>query len=148
MPRVFALLPDKTQETYKKLFQIIKTLLGIEFQPESISTDFEKGNINCIHELYPDADIFCCLFHFCQAHYRKLVDLGFKHQYGTEPEFSIQVRCLTALAFLPIEDVVDAFEELIDMEDSLLPPDLVANYNNTKKMQFLRQVAYCIKLQV
>ena len=46
-------------------------------------------------------------------------------------ELSIQIRCLPALAFLPIEDVVDAFEELIDIEDSLLPPDLVSYFENT-----------------
>ena len=43
-----------------------------------------SNSLNCISEKYPNASIFCCLFHFCQAHYRKLVDLGFKVQYGTD----------------------------------------------------------------
>ena len=79
VPRVFVLLPDKTQDTYKRMFEILKNLVenvtnGNEFQPESLSTDFEKASLNSISEAYPNASIFCCLFHFCQAHYRKLVD--------------------------------------------------------------------------
>ena len=44
------------------------------------------------------------------------------------------------------EALIDKRKVYRDVDDRI--KNLVANYDNTKKMQFLRQVAYCIKLQV
>ena len=67
--------------------------------------------------VFPQTDHNGCFFHFCQAHYRKIVNLGFKNRYHNESSFSLKIRCFSALAFLPCHDVVAGFEELSEDED-------------------------------
>ena len=45
VPRIFALLPDKTQATYHRLFTTLKELLH-NAEPDTMMMDFEKVAIN------------------------------------------------------------------------------------------------------
>ena len=105
-PRAFALLPNKRETTYEHLFKVIKNL--IQQDPHTIMSDFEKATINVLTTVFPQSDHNGCFFHFSQALYRKIVDLGFKTQYHNESSFNLKVRCFSALAFLPCDDVVTA----------------------------------------
>ena len=53
----------------------------------------------------------------------------FQQRYHQDNQFSLKVRCLNALAFLPEEEVPDAFEELIDDDD--FPQELVDYFAKT-----------------
>lgn len=48
--------------------------------------------------------------------------LGFQQRYNEDQELALHLRMLCALAFLPPNDVVQMFEELVDL--------IRANYNN------------------
>ena len=47
----------------------------------------------------------------------------------TPSDFSIKVRCFASLAFLPKEEVIDGFDELVDDDD--IPQALVSYFENT-----------------
>lgn len=53
-----------------------------------------------------------CLFHLCQSAWRKLQSLGLSVEYGINENFSIKVRQMLALAFLPENEIPDAFKEV------------------------------------
>lgn len=58
----------------------------------------------------------------------------FQTKYSHDKEFATRIRCLTALAFLPIEEVCDGFEELIAWDKSKeepLIPQYVIDYFET-----------------
>ena len=61
--------------------------------------------------------------------YRKVVDLGSKQQYHSDNMFSLKVRCLPALAFLPPTDVVQCFELLAEDDD--LPSKLISYFEDS-----------------
>ena len=42
VPRIFALLPNKTEAIYKRLFEVLKRKLPL-FEPETVMLDFEKA---------------------------------------------------------------------------------------------------------
>ena len=44
VPRIFGLLPDKTETTYLRFFKAVK-VLAPGFSPESVMLDFEKAGI-------------------------------------------------------------------------------------------------------
>jgi len=44
IPIVFALMPDKTQSSYERLFSAIKTH-NINLNPKTIMTDFEESSL-------------------------------------------------------------------------------------------------------
>jgi len=53
-----------------------------------------------------------CLFHLCQSAWRKLQGLGLSIEYGNNGNVNIKVRKMLSLAFLPEEEIPDAFKEI------------------------------------
>ena len=70
-----------------------------------------------------------CLFHLGQNVYRHIVQEGFKVCYHEDDSFSIKLRSFISLAFLPTNEVDDAFEELLDDDD--IPQPFVSYIENT-----------------
>ena len=50
LPMIYALLPNKLETTYIKLFKMIKSYL--KHQPESVNIDFEKAVINAVEKVW------------------------------------------------------------------------------------------------
>jgi len=103
-----------------------------DFNPDSILTDFESGTIKSIRKLFPNVvhkgndssrapsilnnfvQFVGCLFHFGQCIWRRLQAEGLKNKYHEDKCFHLNIRKLLALAFVPISDVVKAFELIVD----------------------------------
>ena len=58
----------------------------------------------------PSVSVSGCHFHLCQAIIRKCSELGLKTLYRDNEDFTIHVRMLMALAFMPADEVPAAFE--------------------------------------
>ena len=93
--------------------------------------DFEKASINAF-SVFPTTKatekalilaFSKSTIHVAKNIYRHIVDLGLKSRYQTEAEFNNKFKCFTALAFLPVHDVIDGFIQLSD--DDNLPQKLV-----------------------
>ncbi|XP_068211896.1 uncharacterized protein, partial [Palaemon carinicauda] len=121
IPLVYALLPNKTQETYKRFLQIVKEKIPT-FEPATIMIDFELAMIRAIEHEFPRTKCRGCFFHLCKSIYRKIQENGFKVRYDTDAEFAIQIRLLSALAFVPVFKVEETFEYLI--ENEVFPAEL------------------------
>ncbi len=112
-PCVYFLLPNKTGSTYTRLLLILKDLLP-EASPGKILLDFEKAALNSFRVEFPDSHISGCFFHLSQSVIRKVNTLGLKRKFEEEIDFSMLVKSLPALAFVPPEDVRDIYIELAD----------------------------------
>ena len=55
--------------------------------------------------------------------------LGFISQYDNDKSFNLKIRCYTALAFLPVLDVIDGFDELT--EDESVPEVFTTYFQST-----------------
>ena len=66
LPSIFALLPNKTEEIYIRLFKKILDLRP-ELNPTSIMLDYEQATINAVKKIFPQTEINGCFFHFCQS---------------------------------------------------------------------------------
>ena len=95
IPRVFVLLPVKTDTTYNKLFSTLKKIEPM-LDPEQLMIDFEKAAIKAFSYVFPAANITGCLFHLAKNIYRQFVNLGFKLSYQTESKFNLKIKCFTA----------------------------------------------------
>jgi len=114
IPVVFSLMPDKTQSSYERLFTAIKTHNN-NLNPKTIMTDFEQSSINAFKIQFQNAKQNGCFFHQTQCVWRKIQTIsGMVEKYKTDSEFSLQVRYLSALAFVPENDVIDVFETLCE----------------------------------
>lgn len=128
LPRVFSLLPNKREETYKRFFEALLQLRP-NICPLNCVVDFEKGIHNALLTVFPNTSIRGCLFHFGQSCWRKICEIGRKTQYNNDPQFALKIKCFNALAFLPPSEVIAAFELLSDDND--IPDEFIGFFEST-----------------
>ncbi|XP_055336022.1 uncharacterized protein LOC129586699 [Paramacrobiotus metropolitanus] len=121
-PLIFALLPNKSELTYRRLFTLIRDELmqknqSVDVGPEYMVMDFEQSSIIAFRKVFPTAKLRGCNFRFGQSLYRKLVSLGHGPMYATNSEFSMSCRMVFALAFVPVNDVHRVLAELLNSPD-------------------------------
>jgi hypothetical protein len=122
MPLVYALMSRKSEECYRTLFQELVEFgdeNGVILRPQFILTDFEQAAINAARREFQGVQNKGCLFHLAQSVYRKIQASGLSVQYGTDENFSLKIRHIPALAFLPPDDIPAAFDQLKDH----IPPE-------------------------
>ena len=84
IPVCYALLPDKTEATYKRLFRLLQqeaAQFNLEIRPTVIQVDFEKAVINAIGHIFPYSSIRGCYFHFTQSIWRAVQRHGLVVEY-------------------------------------------------------------------
>ena len=83
---VYALLKDKSAETYYQMFATLRrklAALNLIFNPTSQMIDFETGILPTLAQHFPNSTVKGCNFHFCQAVWRKVQNLGLVPHYKT-----------------------------------------------------------------
>ena len=117
----YCLLPAKDEHTYERVFrllQIAATQMGLQLQPQTIQIDFEMASFNAIRTCFPMCRLRGCLFHYAQAIWRKIQDLGLVVRYRDDPAFNRLVRRCFGLPFIPpnyIDEVwMEALEEVVN----------------------------------
>ena len=122
IPVVHAWLPDKTEESYKVLFLLVKNKLGdlgISMDIKSVISDFELSIIKSVDEML-QVKIEGCFFHFSKALKTKVDKSRFKTRYETDKQFQHFIRSCGALSHLPLSDIekgLDAVDSAHDFED-------------------------------
>ncbi|KAL4083308.1 hypothetical protein QTP88_028637 [Uroleucon formosanum] len=74
--------------------------------PSSFMIDFEQPFILAFKDVFPNAEIKGCFFHFQQCTWRKIQENGLQNMYAEDAELSLQIRHLCALAFVPMDKSV------------------------------------------
>lgn len=68
-PILYALLSDKSSETYVTLFNLLKSQFP-DWQPQKYHCDFELAALNAIQNVFPGITVVGCYFHWSQAMWR------------------------------------------------------------------------------
>jgi MULE transposase domain len=89
-PSVFALLPNKTENTYVSFYKSLKNL-NESLNPKTITVDFEKAAINAIHHVFGNTSFRRYFFHLSQNIWRHVQNLGFRQRYTKDSIFTLQV---------------------------------------------------------
>lgn len=115
LPLVYALLPNKTTESYQAVLRSISgKCLELGFpalRPQSVMSDFELGIINSVRQIFPRSIILLCFFHLKQSVWRHLQELGLQVAYNDPENREVKVKYseMLALAFVPVDDVPGLF---------------------------------------
>ena len=107
-----------------------------KFNPDSIRLDFEIAVATSMSVVFgEDVLIWFCLFHLSQNNCRKICENHkSRYQSPNETEFATRCRMVTALAFVPVDDVIETFEELIEFDKNhettpnLLPKEFITYF--------------------
>ncbi|XP_065315571.1 uncharacterized protein LOC135924440 [Gordionus sp. m RMFG-2023] len=116
IPTIFALLPNKTKITYIRVLDEIKRLQN-NVNPISVMIDFEQDEINAFTHSFPSITVRGCFFHMTQSIWRHIQSdselLSHYLDRDAGSDWSIKIRQMVSLAFVPVEDVFDAFYGLL-----------------------------------
>ena len=125
IPCLYGLLPNQDERTYNDFFREILNIKP-NLCPQRILSDFELPSINAIRSTWPNVTIDGCFYHLSQAIYRKIQSEGLAGLYASDGDFSIYIKMIAGLAFIPPANAVSAFEDLQEILPSTVEP--ICNY--------------------
>ncbi|XP_052251127.1 uncharacterized protein LOC127874188 isoform X2 [Dreissena polymorpha] len=123
VPLAYALMSRRSKDDYVQVFRSLRRRLG-DLSVEWIMLDFEAATWQAIREVFPDAVIRGCVFHFTQRIYRKITTEGLStayQQHGDKFEF---FRKIMSLPYLPVEQIEPAFNRLMEVAEGVGGPVL------------------------
>jgi hypothetical protein len=92
MACVYALLPNKTEDTYFEMFQQLPNLKPT-LHPRTLMIDYEvAASRNAVLRVLPDDDIKGCFFLPAQCGYRKVQENGLQQKSLTENSSTLASR--------------------------------------------------------
>ena len=114
-------MSEKSRAIYKFLMKIIKEIaLHLNLQDklawENVTHNFDMEVFQAFQDSIPLIHHCGCHYQFCQRIFRKVSILGLEKHYMNSdfPHFGMFVRCVLALAFLPVERIESTFKSLVD----------------------------------
>lgn len=99
-------MSHKTKECYNKVLSCLK-LDRVRYTV----TDFEKGLLSAIHETWPTAIRFGCLFHYVKCITKQMEKLRWDEI--EHPDFQDAIQRFKYLGFSKIDDLQTAFENML-----------------------------------
>ncbi|XP_013400858.1 uncharacterized protein LOC106166753 [Lingula anatina] len=106
LPLVHALIGQRTVGHYRQVLQAVcrrtRELTHHRWRPTLVVTDFEIGLQNAVQTEIPTADVRGCYFHFSQALWRKIQEIGLSNAYINNDRVKALVRKVMALGYLPL----------------------------------------------
>src|SRR6218665_3124784 len=91
----------------------IKELVPVA-NPTNVLVDFESASIGAFRDAFPNARVSGCYFHLSQSILRKVNEVGMKVAYKRDDKVRGSIRCLAALSFVSVTDIVELFEILAE----------------------------------
>ena len=127
---LYALLRNKDQATYEHMLNHVSALTN-RTVPQSINIDYERA----AEIVYPNSNKRGCFFHLSQNVYRHFQQNGLL--YLRDQDFRTNIRMVSALAFVPREDIAARFE---DLSQHCSPQEIpILGYFETNYVGELRQ---------
>ena len=130
----YALLPDKTEQSYKEMLKALlekSADLGYPLDPVNIHLDFELPVISAVKLVFGSHINFIgCFYHLTQSTWRKVQELGLVRHYDSE-DFKHFCGMLEGLAFVPTGEVKQGIDYLKEVCPEYAGSGLVDYFDST-----------------
>ena len=111
VPLVFVVMSGRKKKDCKAVISSILSLLN---QPcvQQITVDFERAMWSALRDVLPNVRLVGCAFHWVQAVWRKVQELGLQQQYFRKGQVHKFLRRLMALPYLFAHEIAGQFFSL------------------------------------
>ncbi|KAG7165191.1 putative MULE transposase domain-containing protein 8 [Homarus americanus] len=120
-PVLYALLQNKQSVTCMRMIEMIREMVP-NARPDAINCDFEYAAFATMKDCFSDVEIRGCLFHLLQNLLKQIKSMGLMGSYNSNPDLALHAKMVTALSFVPNDDIdrhVDALA--MDLSGELVP---------------------------
>lgn len=107
MPLIFALMSNRTEKSYKILFNLILSQLP-EWEPLKIHCDYEKAAMNAISKVFPNCTIKGCYYHWVRNIWKNAESPKYRIT-KSKPEKRI-VGLTAALPLMPADKILEGLD--------------------------------------
>jgi hypothetical protein len=121
VPLAYVLMSGKSQNDYTA---VLREIIQILPTPPSVSTvmlDFEAALWAALHVVMPNVQIRGCSFHWSQAVWRKVQELGLAAAYLQNNKTHKFIRRILCLPFLPAEHIEPVFRGILALDTTATP---------------------------
>ncbi|CAF0968541.1 unnamed protein product [Rotaria magnacalcarata] len=115
-PIIYSCCENKSEKCYRELLQSLLTHAekkNISLNPSSILIDFEQSMINAINDVFPQALVKGCHFHYAQNIWKKVKKYNLV-KLSKEENIRRQIANISALPLIPPKEVDNCMEKIID----------------------------------
>ena len=105
-------MSSRRKHDYKKVLKKVLRILPTTPSVEQVTVDFESAVWGAFRKVLPEVQLLGCAFHWNQALWRKVQELGLQTAYMKDWATNGYIRRLMALPFLPHETIAPTFESL------------------------------------
>lgn len=112
IPVIYALLPNKKEETYVRLLTLIKEKLKIQIK--KFKSDYELAIINAVSTVFPQAQITGCYHHFNDAIWK----FSKKIKLNATREGRNVTRMSAMIPLVPANLIPEAWRQIIESGDN------------------------------
>lgn len=113
-PLAFVLMSRRMKDDYMSVLNYLQGIL-INSSVQCVVMDFEAAVWGAFRSVFPGVILRGCSFHWGQAVWRKIQDLGLAPTYREKRSTHKFLRELMCLPFLPFEHIPPVFKEFFDL---------------------------------
>ena len=135
MPLFYALLPNKLEVTYTRLYNLITMAMaaeGVSFRDSIITMmDFELAERRPWQQIHPSHEVKGCMFHYVQAVWRHVLTNGGSTLYENSPTIRGLVWMAFSLPLVPMDRLGEAVDLMVnETRNDEWGQNFVENYIN------------------
>ena len=113
VPLLYVMMSGRSKRDYREVFLSVINLLDSHPAVERITIDFEAALWSVLRRAFPTVKILGCAFHWTQAVWRKIQELGLQVSYMSDDATFKYLRKVMSLPFLPADKIPRAFQRLL-----------------------------------
>ncbi|CAF3431675.1 unnamed protein product [Rotaria sp. Silwood2] len=113
---IFSCCEDKSQEGYHRLFTslvIYANTKNISLNSSSTLIYFEQGTINAINDVFPQASVKGCHFHYAKNVWKKIKKYGLA-KLSKQENIRPQIANIISVPLIPPNEINNSMEKIID----------------------------------